>query len=186
LPSAIRDHQKRVKPLFLVASDPRRQQSPKPAVGARSDPGNGSLKDARSRQQHFVRHQPSRRPVEQGTWPVGARPTQRVKPAKQPPLRRRLSKKPVAVSLANFDGVVTSSLARRISNQEFGTGDVELSCQDFDGAGWCFGRIVEECTEKADSAELYGEAQAHVIATAPANQIPVSVIQMKIARKLFR
>jgi hypothetical protein len=33
---------------------------------------------------------------------------------------------------------------------------------------------------------LYGEAQAHVIATAPANQVPVSVIQVKVARKLFR
>ena len=48
LPATFGDHQKSIEPLLLVTRDPRRQQSPEPAVGAGPDPRNGTLEDARA------------------------------------------------------------------------------------------------------------------------------------------
>jgi hypothetical protein len=91
----------------------------------------------------------------------------------------------VTISRPNFDDVVAPSLARRIPNQRFGAGDTDLSCQDLNSTWWRFRRIVEECAEKADSAELHGEAEAHMIAAALADQITVGIIQVKVARELL-
>ena len=54
------------------------------------------------------------------------------------------------------------------------------------GAGRRFGRVLEEGAEKPDGAELYREAKAHVVTTAPADQLAVGVIQMEEASELFR
>ena len=49
LPSALRHHQKGVKPRFLVRRDPCRQQAPQTAVGAGAHPRNGPFEYARPR-----------------------------------------------------------------------------------------------------------------------------------------
>ena len=186
LPSALRHHQKGVKPRFLVRLDPCRQQAPQTAVGAGAHPRNVPFEHARPRQQHLMRHQPCGRLVEQNTRPIRPRPAQRIKPAQKPPLRAWIGELAIAIGLPDFRRVLPACFSITIAHKAARVGDADPLCQGGGNLRRYLGRVGEEGAEKSHRAELYGEAETHVVPPAATDHRQVGVIEMEIAIKLFQ
>ena len=183
-PASVAGDQQGVKPGSLFARHVAGEGAPEPAGSPGADAGHQALKGRRTWQQHLLRHQPGGCAVEQHARPVDACPAEGVKPANQAEANEWICELAIAEASTDFSGVLPTASSLAIQGEAGRICDPELAGHLARHTGRHIDRIVQEGAQKPHGAELYGEAQPHVIPTFSRGQLAVGVVEVKVPGEL--
>lgn len=166
---------------LLCQADMAREAAPQPQLHPAAQPCHMPLQDAAARQQHLVRHQPGRGPLEQHAGPVGAGPAQCVQPPRQAPSHQGFGDLDIAVLRAYFGRVLPATLAGSVSIKSIDRRDMKLPSQRLHNGCRHLQRVGQERAQVADSAELDGEAQPVMVPSLARNPLQIDIAKVKVA-----
>jgi hypothetical protein len=171
---------------LLCQADVAREAAPQPQLHPAAQPCHMPLQDAAARQQHLVRHQPGRGPLEQHAGPVGAGPAQCVQPPRQAPPHQGFGDLDIAVLRADFGRVLPATLAGSVSIKSIDRRDMKLPSQRLHNGCRHLQRVGQERAQVADSAELDGEAQPVMVPSLARNPLQIDIVEVKVAVQIVR
>jgi hypothetical protein len=131
-------------------------------------------------------NQPGGGAIKQNAWPVCTSPAECVQPTIQAKLGSRLAEITQPAMLADFGGMVPTSLTVAVVEEAAELIDLELPGDAVDHTSWYIGEVLREGAQEAGRTELDGEAQAVVVAAMRAYQTPIAVIQVEVTGQLLR
>src|SRR5271165_1895546 len=163
-----------------------RPPTPQTSSCSGADARNQALKCRGAWQQNLLAHQPCRCTVEQHARPVRAGPAKGVEPSCQAAAGEGVGELAIAVLFTDLAGMLPSGAYDRIACKASRIGNVELTGEVGNDAGWHTVRLVEKGAEEPHGAELNREAETHVVPALRADHLAVGIVQVEVARELIR